>query len=40
MYQSPEETMIQVIRDQEMIEHGRYLSQPELLQNHQAEQNS
>ena len=40
MYQSPEETMIQVIRDQEMIEYGRYLSQPELLQNHQAEQNS
>ena len=40
MYQSPEETMIPVIRDQEMIEYGRYLSQPELLQNHQAEQNS
>ena len=40
MHQSTDVTVIPIIQEKDMIEYRRYLNLPELLQNHQIEQNA
>ena len=40
MHQSTDVTVIPIIEEKDMIEYRRYLNLPELLQNHQIEQNA